>query len=65
MLRLRNPAGTSVGIKGLRDGSLLVGDSLVINAAVDERGDLAGSLLDGSPVLGDGELLEELVQNLD
>lgn len=43
----------------------LVGDGLVANAAVDERGQLVGRLLDVSRVLGHGELLEKLVQDLD
>ncbi|KAH8688158.1 hypothetical protein BGZ61DRAFT_39494 [Ilyonectria robusta] len=43
----------------------LGGDSLVLDATVDERGQLVGRLLDGGGFLGHGELLEELVQDLD
>ena len=45
--------------------NLLGRDSLVLNTAVDEAGELVGRLLDSSSGLGDGELLEELVKNLD
>lgn len=45
--------------------NLLGGHSLVLNATVDEARELVGRLLDISGVLGDGELLEELVKNLD
>lgn len=43
----------------------LVGNRLVANAAVDERGQLVGGLLDIRSILGHGELLEELVQDGD
>lgn len=44
---------------------LLLGDNLVADAAVDERSQLAGRLLDVRGLLGHGELLEKLVQDLD
>lgn len=43
----------------------LGGDSLVVDAAVDERGQLVGRLPDVGSILGHSELLEELVQDLD
>ena len=44
---------------------LLAGDVLVLDTAVDETGQLVGRLPDVGRLLGDGELLEELVKDLD
>jgi hypothetical protein len=46
-------------------GNLLGGNILIFDAAVDEAGKLVGRLLDVGSVLGDSELLEELVKDLD
>lgn len=58
-------------------GILLVGELLlerldsldgsikVLDATVDERGNSGGSLLDGIGLVGDGELLHELIKNLE
>lgn len=43
----------------------LIRDDLVADTTVDERGQLVGGLLDISGLLGHGELLEKLVQDLD
>lgn len=43
----------------------LVRDVLVLNATVDEAGKGVGRLLDSRSLLGDGELLEQLVKDLD
>lgn len=43
----------------------LGGNILVLDAAVHEGSQGAGRLLDVGSLLGDGELLEELVKNLD
>ena len=44
----------------------LLGRSVtILDAPVDERGDRSGRLLDGIALLGDGELLHQLVKNLD
>lgn len=45
--------------------NLLLGDGLVINAAIDEASELSSGLLNVRRLLGDGELLEELVQDLE
>lgn len=52
-------------LTALGDSNLLGGDVLVLNAAVDERSQGGGSVLDAGGLLGDGELLHELVKNLD
>lgn len=44
---------------------LLGGGILVLDATVDERGNLSRRLLDVGSLLGDSELLEELVKDLD
>jgi hypothetical protein len=47
-------------------GNHLLGRNiLILDAAVDEVGQLVGRLLDVGSILGDGELLEKLVKNLD
>lgn len=43
----------------------LVRDVLVLNATVDEAGNAVRGLLDVGSLLRDGELLEELVKDLD
>lgn len=48
-----------------QEQNLLLGDGLVINAAIDEASELSSGLLDVRRLLGDGELLEELVQDLE
>lgn len=45
--------------------NLLGGNILILNAAIDEAGQLVGRLLDVSRLLGDGELLEELIKDLE
>lgn len=45
--------------------NLLLGDGLVINAAIDEASELSSGLLNVRRLLGDGELLEELVEDLE
>lgn len=45
--------------------NLLGRDVLVLNATVHEGRKGSGSILDGGGVLGDGELLHELIQNLE
>lgn len=42
----------------------LVGNVLIFDTAVDKAGQLVGGLLDVSRLLGDGELLEELIKDL-
>ena len=47
-------------------GAILPGGGLeVLDAAVDEGGDGASRLLDGVGLLGDGELLHQLIEHLD
>lgn len=46
-------------------GNLLRGRGLVLDAAVHEARKVGRGLLDGSSLLGDGELLHELVEHLD
>lgn len=53
------------GEKGKFDMDLLGGSSLVLDAAVHEARKVGRGLLDGSSLLGDGELLHELVEHLD
>jgi hypothetical protein len=47
------------------DSNSLVRDVLVLDATVDESSNLDRGLLDVRGLLGDGELLEELVKDLD
>jgi gamma-glutamyl-gamma-aminobutyrate hydrolase PuuD len=49
----------------MRWSDLLLGNNLVTDATVDERSQLVGRLLDVRGLLGHGELLEKLVQDLD
>lgn len=44
---------------------LLGGGVEILNTTVDERSDRTGRLLDGIGLLGDGELLHQLIKNLD
>jgi hypothetical protein len=44
---------------------LRAGDGLVLNTTIDERSDLGRGLLDVGSLLGDVELLEELLKDLD
>lgn len=47
-------------------GVILLGGGVeVLDATVDEGSERSGRLLDGIGLLGDGELLHELVENLD
>ena len=44
---------------------LLCGSVLVLNATVDKGRKSRGGVLDGTGILGDGELLHELIEHLD